>query len=427
MDQTFSIEITKGPSLGQKFTFTKQVVNIGRSAVDNDLILNNQSISVHHARINFINGDFFLQDLGSSNGTSINGRLMVKNERVKMENRADVCVGSIRFQFRADSDLKRASQKDAFIDKTVLKKADKRQFLQKKIPSGPKKSIVSEFIKKPVVLVGICVLLLFLIIVKGNNSSSSKLVATSVDCSNDPVALPAVKSYGYMPKSGIDLRKDKIIFSFISSPGSVYLYYTPSLINSVSEVTVSLNGKQIGSVPMTGDAAGKETGIYLPRNILCAGENHIEFDNTLNPPGDSTWGIKNVYIKSKTELSCDVDEAKRLNDLGNSAYDEKSISIGNLFIASQYYSEALLCMDACTPLPTFYPEIGSRLLQVKTEIMDQFNNFMFLFKKARKLNNKESQMDQLEKILLLIPDKKDPRYIIAADELKKNEAPLNKK
>jgi hypothetical protein len=36
-------------------------------------------------------------------------------------------------------------------------------------------------------------------------------------------------------------------------------------------------------------------------------------------------------------------------------------------------------------------------------------------------------MDQLEKILLLIPDKKDPRYIIAADELKKNEAPLNKK
>jgi len=427
MAQIFSLTITKGPSLGQKFNFKQEVVNIGRSAVDNDLILNNQSVSTHHARISFANGSFFLQDTGSTNGTTINGRLMEKNERVKLENGEEFCVGSITLQFATGADVKSVSQNDEPLDKTVFKQPDKKQFIKKQKLSLPKKINAAELIKKPVVIAGICVfiLLVFLIIIKGIDSTPSatrQSVAVSEDLSSEPIALPADKGYGYLPAYGIDFRKDKIIFSFITIPGSVYLHYTPGFINSVNEVTVSLNGKQIDAVPMTGDGPGKETTVYLPRNMLHPDKNFLEFNNTMNPPGDYTWGIKNVFIKTKTEISCNIDEAKRLNDLGNSAFDEKSISTGNLFIASQYYSDALLRLDACTPLPALYSEIGAKLLQVKTEIMGQYNNFMFLYKKARKLKNKERQHEILEKILLLIPDNKDPRHINAADEIKKIES-----
>ena len=426
MAQFFSLKITKGPSLGQKFNFKQEIVNIGRSAVDNDLILNNQSVSTHHARISFVNDLFFLQDTGSTNGTTINGRLVEKNERVKLENGAEVCVGSISLQFATGSDVKSVAQDDEPLDKTVFKKPAKKQSVKKQKLSLPGKINAAEFIKKPVVIVGICVfvLLVFLIIIKGIDftpSDTPQSVATLKDLSNEPIELPADKGYGYLPAYGIDFRKDKIIFSFIAPPGSVFLHYTPGFINSVNEVAVSLNGKQIASVPMTGDTAGREATVYLPRNMLSVEKNIVEFNNTMNPPGDYTWGIKNVFIKAETDISCDIDEAKRLNDLGNSAFDEKSISTGNLFIASQYYADALLRLDACKPLPGFYSEIEDRLLQVKAELMGQYNNFMFLYKKAAKLKNKERQHDILEKILLLIPDNKDFRHINAADEIKKIE------
>ncbi len=50
-----------------------QVATIGRSA-ESHVVLNLRSVSRHHARIFFEGGHYWIKDLGSANGTSVNGK-----------------------------------------------------------------------------------------------------------------------------------------------------------------------------------------------------------------------------------------------------------------------------------------------------------------------------------------------------------------
>ncbi len=45
---------------------------IGRAA-DNSLVLQDETASAHHARLSFHEGQWWLEDLGSRNGTAVNG------------------------------------------------------------------------------------------------------------------------------------------------------------------------------------------------------------------------------------------------------------------------------------------------------------------------------------------------------------------
>jgi len=45
---------------------------IGRAA-DNSMVLHDETVSAHHARLSFQAGQWWLEDLGSRNGTAVNG------------------------------------------------------------------------------------------------------------------------------------------------------------------------------------------------------------------------------------------------------------------------------------------------------------------------------------------------------------------
>ncbi len=53
--------------------------NIGRSA-DNDIVLDDPSVSSEHAKVKFENGKFVLYDLASTNGTYVNGNKITREE-----------------------------------------------------------------------------------------------------------------------------------------------------------------------------------------------------------------------------------------------------------------------------------------------------------------------------------------------------------
>ncbi len=64
----------------QPFAKILKTITIGASP-ENNLVIQNNFVSAHHAKISLLkNGDYFIQDLGSSNGTFINGiQIMAKN------------------------------------------------------------------------------------------------------------------------------------------------------------------------------------------------------------------------------------------------------------------------------------------------------------------------------------------------------------
>ncbi|MDQ5986216.1 MAG: hypothetical protein CSYNP_01935 [Syntrophus sp. SKADARSKE-3] len=60
----------------------KEIMTIGRKD-DNDIVIDNQAVSGHHARIVREGENYFIEDLGSLNGTFLNGLKMTKSELFK--------------------------------------------------------------------------------------------------------------------------------------------------------------------------------------------------------------------------------------------------------------------------------------------------------------------------------------------------------
>ncbi|MBO9310558.1 MAG: FHA domain-containing protein [Chloroflexi bacterium] len=68
--------VTHGPQEGAEFILDKDTVTIGRVTADAtwEITLNDRAISRPHCRLRFQNNTWTLQDLGSANGTLLNGQ-----------------------------------------------------------------------------------------------------------------------------------------------------------------------------------------------------------------------------------------------------------------------------------------------------------------------------------------------------------------
>lgn len=72
------------------------VTSIGR-AVDNDVVLDQKSVSRRHAQIRWDSNRYVLEDLGSTNGTSVSGE---RTGRWHLKDGEEVAFGGVRFIFR---------------------------------------------------------------------------------------------------------------------------------------------------------------------------------------------------------------------------------------------------------------------------------------------------------------------------------------
>ncbi len=64
------LELLTEPSPGKVFALSK--LNLFGRAGDNTIVLDEDTVSGHHARMSFRGGQWVLEDLGSKNGTAVN-------------------------------------------------------------------------------------------------------------------------------------------------------------------------------------------------------------------------------------------------------------------------------------------------------------------------------------------------------------------
>lgn len=95
------LRIQAGPqgTAGREFVLERPIMVIGRRA-DLDIVLNDSSVSRAHARLESAPGGVSLIDLGSTNGTLVNGR-RVGRGRVLLGAGDRVQIGSILLVFLA--------------------------------------------------------------------------------------------------------------------------------------------------------------------------------------------------------------------------------------------------------------------------------------------------------------------------------------
>lgn len=74
---------------------------IGKQEQLVDYRLQKEAVSRLHARIDEEKGEYFLQDLNSTNGTWVAGRLLENNEKVLLQIGDEVSLAGLRYEFRA--------------------------------------------------------------------------------------------------------------------------------------------------------------------------------------------------------------------------------------------------------------------------------------------------------------------------------------
>ena len=73
MASQFQLIMRSGPTPGATFTLEGDQIDIGRDST-NEIVINDAEISRRHARMTFQGGKYVLEDLGSTNGTFVNGQ-----------------------------------------------------------------------------------------------------------------------------------------------------------------------------------------------------------------------------------------------------------------------------------------------------------------------------------------------------------------
>jgi len=73
MSSQFQLIMRSGPTPGAAFTLEGDQLTIGRDST-NEITINDAEVSRRHARLTFQGGKYVLEDLGSTNGTFVNGQ-----------------------------------------------------------------------------------------------------------------------------------------------------------------------------------------------------------------------------------------------------------------------------------------------------------------------------------------------------------------
>jgi hypothetical protein len=70
---SFRLIVRRGPQPNQVYELNKGIITIGRD-ITNDIVINDPEVSRHHARLTQTGAGYTLEDLGSTNGTFVNGQ-----------------------------------------------------------------------------------------------------------------------------------------------------------------------------------------------------------------------------------------------------------------------------------------------------------------------------------------------------------------
>lgn len=84
---------------GERFPVTKERFVIGRGKQTSDLTIKDPNVSRQHALIEFHNGQYFMVDMGSTNGVEYAGQ-RIQRQLVNEGDVFRVCDHELRFSFQ---------------------------------------------------------------------------------------------------------------------------------------------------------------------------------------------------------------------------------------------------------------------------------------------------------------------------------------
>ncbi|HEV2980104.1 MAG TPA: FHA domain-containing protein [Solirubrobacteraceae bacterium] len=119
---------------GERHVLLKDSFTIGRLP-ENDLAISKESVSRQHARIDAAQGGYLLVDLGSSNGTQLNGERF-RGESRWLTNGDTIVIGDELLRFLAGEETRLAGPQRPVVDTTVVQLGSERLAIGRDASNG---------------------------------------------------------------------------------------------------------------------------------------------------------------------------------------------------------------------------------------------------------------------------------------------------
>jgi pSer/pThr/pTyr-binding forkhead associated (FHA) protein len=84
---------------GQRFVVNKDRFIIGRGKQSSDLTIKDPNVSRQHAMVEFLNGQYYMVDMGSTNGVEYNGQRIAR-KAIAEGDLFRICDHEVRFTYR---------------------------------------------------------------------------------------------------------------------------------------------------------------------------------------------------------------------------------------------------------------------------------------------------------------------------------------
>jgi pSer/pThr/pTyr-binding forkhead associated (FHA) protein len=125
----------EGPNKGQAYEIKVPLAHIGRGA-HNDVVINDDSVSDTHAKLQRRDDGWYVVDVGSTNGTYVGGQRITAERR--LDGAPDVRFGGVKMVFRprdAAADANKGTRAIASVDRSKLRPTATAPLAP--LPAGP--------------------------------------------------------------------------------------------------------------------------------------------------------------------------------------------------------------------------------------------------------------------------------------------------
>jgi pSer/pThr/pTyr-binding forkhead associated (FHA) protein len=103
----FNVQPAPGPSApqlaafyaGERFVVNKDRFIIGRGKQSSDLTIKDPNVSRQHAMVEFLGGQYYMVDMGSTNGVEYNGQRIAR-KAIAEGDAFRICDHEVRFSYR---------------------------------------------------------------------------------------------------------------------------------------------------------------------------------------------------------------------------------------------------------------------------------------------------------------------------------------
>lgn len=410
--KAFSLEVVKGARVGEVFSFSQEIVRLGRSA-ENELVVNDSAVSRQHAEITRDprSNRWRVRDLGSQNGVFVNGAKIVERD---LESEDRVAVGEHEFRFVCAVPPAAVAEPDRTVAVPAAGVAGGGpQPAAKEKEPAPKAAGGRSLLRKPLVLgaAGLVLLLVILGIVL-KLSSKGPSGPSLPPQSREPVPLPTGGAFGFIPFKGADKsHADKVDFTFVAKSKKLEMTYSTAGVGKAGEVVIYLNGFKIGEAGIKTEWTFPQT-LSLPSEyVILNGTNTLTFDNTLNPPQVNPWGVRQVSVVDWGADPCDEAKGAELFNLGRTKVETKLVAPDNLVRGYDALRQAMRHWEQCPARPVDYAKAEEMTVSVRQEIDEKIKKMLLDAESAIRIEQYRSALQTLAELGKMFHDPADPRTV----------------